>query len=48
MKSVPCDDFVKHCRDMGLDEEAEVSDNEDEEEEVVTQLTPPAESDPET
>ena len=33
---------------MGLDEEAEVSDNEDEEDEVVAQLTPPAESDPET
>ena len=47
-KSIPCDDFIKHCRAMGLEEEAVDSDNEDEEEEVVAQLTPPAESDPET
>ena len=47
-KSIPCDNFIKHCRAIGLDKEAIDSDNEDEEEEVVTQLTSPAESDPET
>ena len=33
---------------MGLDPENTDSNNDDEEEEVIAQLTPPAESDPET